>query len=450
MEKSKGLIRLSGLIMLSIFLFTATPFISWADTDEILDGSIEGLGATNEVFSKPGLTGDWGGRRTSLAERGVEFSIDFTNTVQSVMSGGFDETTRYLGSSELIMDVDGEKLGLWPGCFLRFAAEGRFGRNVLGQAGTFIPVNNDAVFPADPDHENDDVFELTEVTVTQFLTTWFGIYGGLMNTTSGDANDFAGFARSNEYFQNLSLLTSPVAMRIVPNVTLGAGIVLIPSEKVVGTLTFMNTEESAGSNPFNTDEGTTMVTEWTVNHDVLNLPAKHVLTFALGFDNDFYKLGSDPRLEFPPGGGLPSVKFSSKDESWASWYNGQLTFWTHPDNEERNAGFFLRFGYADDETNPIEWNLAGGVGGVGLFDNRPCDRYGIGIFHTEPSDEWPLPLLGIQEETGFEMFYNVQIMPAIALTFDLQYIDTGLGDGLLVTETPDDAWVGGLRLRIVL
>jgi len=94
--------------------------------------------------------------------------------------------------------------------------------------------------------------------------------------------------------------------------------------------------------------------------------------------------------------------------------------------------------------------LAGGVGGVGLFDNRPCDRYGIGIFHTEPSDEWPLPLFGVQEETGCEMFYAFQILPAIALTFDLQYIDTGLGNGRLVTETPDDAWVGGLRLRIVL
>ncbi len=47
------------------------------------------------------------------------------------MSGGFDETARYLGSSEMIMDVDGEKLGLWPGCFFRVAAKGRFGRNVL-------------------------------------------------------------------------------------------------------------------------------------------------------------------------------------------------------------------------------------------------------------------------------------------------------------------------------
>jgi len=180
------------------------------------------------------------------------------------------------------------------------------------------------------------------------------------------------------------------------------------------------------------------------------MPMRHVLSFALGFDNDFYKLGSEPRLEFPPGGGPPSLRFSSKDESWAFWYNGQLAFWTHPDDEERQSGLFFRLGYADDETNPVEWNLAGGVGGVGLCDNRPRDRYGIGVFHTEPSDKWPLPLLGIQEETGVEMFYSFQLTPDIALTLDLQYIDTGLGNGRLVTETPDNAWVGGLRLRFVL
>jgi len=449
MEKSKGLIRLSGLIMLSVFLFTATPFVSWADTDEILDGPFEGTGATDEAFSPPGLTGDWGGGRTWLSDRGVEFSIDFTNTVQSVMSGGFDETTRYLGSSEMIMDVDGEKLGLWPGSFFRVAAKGRFGRNVLEQAGTFIPVNNDAVFPADPDHENEDVFALTEVNITQFLSSWFGVFAGLINTTSGDANDFAGFARSKEHFQNLSFLLSPVSMRIVPNITLGCGIVLIPSDKVVGTLTFMDTEESAGSNPFNTDEGITMVTEWTVNHDVQNLPARHVLTFALGYDNDFFELGGDHRFQLPPIG-IPSLKFSSKDESWAFWYNGQLAFWTHPNDKERQSGLFLRFGYADDKTNPIEWNIAGGVGGVGLSDSRPRDRYGIGVFHVEPSDKGRLSLFGIQEETGVEVFYTFQLMPHIALSFDLQYVDTGLGNGLLVTETPDNPWVGGIRLRFVL
>jgi carbohydrate-selective porin OprB len=86
---------------------------------------------------------------------------------------------------------------------------------------------------------------------------------------------------------------------------------------------------------------------------------------------------------------------------------------------------------------------------VGLLDCRPRDRFGIGIYHIEPSDGFPLPALGIGEETGFEMFYSVQLLEAVTVTADFQYIDTALGGGPLVLEKPDDAWVGGLRLRVV-
>ncbi len=443
------MLRRSFRLPAVVLCFSLVAFVSQADTDEIPDGPFEGVAATDEVSSPPGLAGDWGGRRTWLSEHGVELSADLTSSLQGVMDGGFDETARYRGSSELILDVDGEKLGLWPGGFARVAAEGRFGRDVVRKAGTFSPVNNDALFPSDPDREGDDVFAMTEMTATQFLAPWIGIFGGLLNTTSGDANDFAGFARSNEYFQNLSFLVSAVSLRLVPSVTLGAGIVVIPVEGLVGTLTFMNTEESAGSDPFETDEGWTMVTEWALDHEVLELPVRHVVAFALGFDNDFFKLGELPRLEFPPGG-PPSLRFSTKDESWALWYNGQLTFWTDREDAERNAGIFFRFGYADDETNPVEWNLAAGVGGVGVLDCRPKDRFGIGVYHLEPSNGFPLPALGIAEETGFEIFYNIHLLQGLTLTADFQYIDTGLGSGPLVAEKPDDAWVGGLRLRLVL
>jgi len=431
-----------------VLCFCLVAVVSRADTDEILDGPLEGLGATDEVFSLPGLTGDWGGRRTWLSEHGLEFSADLTNTLQGVMDGGFDETARYLGSSELILDVDAEKLGLWPGGFARVAAEGRFGKDVVGKAGTFSPVNNDALFPADPDREGDDLFAMTELNATQFFAPWIGIFGGLLNTTSGDANDFAGFARSNEHFQNLSFLLSTVSLRLVPNVSLGGGIVVIPFEGLVGTAMFIETEESAGSNPFTTDDGWTFVTEWVLDHDLLDLPVRHDLAFGVGFDQDFFRL-EEPRLEFPPGG-PPRIGFSSKDESWAIWYNGQLAFWTDDEDEERQAGFFFRFGYADDETNPVEWNIAGGIGGVGVLDCRPKDRFGIGVYHIEPSDGFPLPAIGIGEETGFEIFYNFHLLPGLTVTADFQYVDTGLGGGPLVTKKPDDAWVGGLRLRLVL
>ncbi|MEN8181029.1 MAG: carbohydrate porin [Myxococcota bacterium] len=66
----------------------------------------------------------------------------------------------------------------------------------------------------------------------------------------------------------------------------------------------------------------------------------------------------------------------------------------------------------------------------------------------------PLPsrlvALGVEEETGFEAFYNAEIWRGVNLTVDLQYIDSAFGSGPLVRDTPDNAWIGGLRLRIVL
>jgi hypothetical protein len=87
---------------------------------------------------------------------------------------------------------------------------------------------------------------------------------------------------------------------------------------------------------------------------------------------------------------------------------------------------------------------------VGTLDLRPRERLGMGIYHLEPSDGFPLPQLGLQEETGFELFYNVELWQGVNLTVDFQYIDSAFGSGPLVTETADDAWIGGLRLRIVL
>ena len=85
-----------------------------SQADEILDGPFEGAADTDEVFSPEGITGDWGGYRTWLSDHGLELSADLTTTLQGVMDGGLDEAARVGGSSELIMDIDIEKLGLWP------------------------------------------------------------------------------------------------------------------------------------------------------------------------------------------------------------------------------------------------------------------------------------------------------------------------------------------------
>jgi len=58
-----------------------------------------------DFWSRPGLTGDWGGLRNQLAEKGVTFEADFGSILQSVVDGR-DTTTRWSGWNQVILKLD--------------------------------------------------------------------------------------------------------------------------------------------------------------------------------------------------------------------------------------------------------------------------------------------------------------------------------------------------------
>jgi porin len=61
------------------------------------------------------LTGDWGGARARLADRGIEVWASYTAGLWSVLGGGFDTGTRYEGFAEWGFDADLERLAGWRG-----------------------------------------------------------------------------------------------------------------------------------------------------------------------------------------------------------------------------------------------------------------------------------------------------------------------------------------------
>ena len=68
-----------------------------------------------DFWSRSYLTGDWGGLRSKLADRGVQFDSNLTQIYQGVASGGTNRTGRYSGSLDMVLKLDSQKLGLWPG-----------------------------------------------------------------------------------------------------------------------------------------------------------------------------------------------------------------------------------------------------------------------------------------------------------------------------------------------
>jgi porin len=56
--------------------------------------------------------------------------VDLLQTLQGVASGGRNEVATYLGEAEYTLHVDTQKLGLWPGGFLRVQGVSSFGQNI--------------------------------------------------------------------------------------------------------------------------------------------------------------------------------------------------------------------------------------------------------------------------------------------------------------------------------
>ena len=68
-------------------------------------------------WDRPRLTGSWFGFRDELGKKGVVLDVDLLQIPQGVITGGTDDVAKYGGLAEYTLNVDTQKLGLWPGGF---------------------------------------------------------------------------------------------------------------------------------------------------------------------------------------------------------------------------------------------------------------------------------------------------------------------------------------------
>jgi porin len=141
-----------------------------------------------DIWSRPRLTGDWGGLRDDLAKMGVVFDIDLLTTPQAVVSGGRSTGSGFWGNIDYTLNIDTQKLGLWPGGFFKFQGDTGFGSNVFKNAGTVVPVNTAALIPG----INDRTTALMNATLTQFLSPQFGLFAGKINMLDSAVTEFRG------------------------------------------------------------------------------------------------------------------------------------------------------------------------------------------------------------------------------------------------------------------
>ena len=127
------------------------------------------------------------------------------------------------------------------------------------------------------------------------------------------------------------------------------------------------------------------------------------------------------------------------------YYNFHQYLYTEPDDPEQGWGVFGRFGCSTGEANPFEQFYSIGVGGNGILPGRDNDRFGIGYYHLNFSDDFPTiakrSLGGLDEGYGVELFYNIEITPWLHISPDLQIICNPGGN-----DNNDTAIVAGVRV----
>ncbi len=428
-----------------------------------------------DILSRPRLTGDWGGWRDELGKKGIVFDVDLLMTPQAVLSGGRNTGGDFWGNLDYTLNVDTQKLGLWPGGFFKFSADTGLGSNVFQDAGTIVPVNTAALLPA----PNDRTTALTNATLTQFLSPQFGVIAGKINTLDLGATEFYGDYRTQ--FLNATF-NFPMTVQQVPLSTFGGGLLVLPRDDIILSALALGPNGAPISNDVaQAFDGVMIVSNGSltikpfglVGHQSLGLTWNNAKRFSLDQDpsNIARLLLNDrfPRLANPgpvleqilansfPSLLVPTQPANREHRSWTISYAFDQYFWQPDGDPKHGVGVFFGFGASDGNPNPVQYAFLAGVGGKGVVPGRPDDSFGVGIARTQFSSSF-LPFLrqqfnlGLQREDAIEMYYNMAITPWMNLTSDLQIINSALNKALSSTSRQltgiDTPVVAGARLRV--
>jgi len=440
--------------MKKLFIFSSIfVFINCAVAD---DGILPIPDYSESISTRNHLAGDFNGSRTELAKKGVQFEIDSTQSLQSIVDGGTDSDTKYGGSFDYNANFDLMRMGILPGALISFRAESRIGSSVNGDSGSLSPVNTDALFPLTSKLNDDVPFTITNLNYTQFLSKNVGFLVGKFDTADGDLNEFAS-GRGTTQFMNGNFLFNPVIALHLPYSTLGGGIILMPIPNgskgglTIKSLLIQTTDSSESDGFDNFDDGLTWLTEASTQYRVSEskLPGGQNLGFLYSFDQDFRKIGG--RLVIPEGQGL---NLESEDSTWALYWSAWQYLIVRDPNDKaidlankmadhQGFGFYSRAGLADQDTNPIKWSFSVGVGGRGVM-SRDNDSYGVGYYFSDLQSTRFTDAVGVDDAAqGFELYYSVGITPAAQFIVDLQTIDS-------VLPNADEGIILGGRLHFVL
>lgn len=424
-------------------------------------------------WDRPRLTGDWFGLRDEMGKKGIVLDLDLLQVPQGVGSGGRETLAEYSGLAEYTLNVDTQKLGLWPGGFLNVMAMTNFGDNVNNASGALVAPNILSILP----QPGDTTSALMNLTFMQFLSPKFGVVVGKLYTLGGDNNEFAHDIHST--FLNTALDFN-ATLALFPFSAYGGSLVFLPWQGAQFTVAVIDPSGKPTNNDISEafSTGVLVNAEGRVTIKPFGLVGHQLLGFGwsnkerlslqqdpdnlaqLLLDNRFPRLADPGPLlrkileQFFPALLVPTQPLNRTSNTWAVYYNFDQFLWSPKGDPKSGIGAFFRFGISDGIANPIKYAYNVGLGGKGIVPGRPADSFGIGWARTQLSSNF-VPFLrqqlnlGLDKEDAVEMYYNFSVTKWLNATLDLQVIDPALNkflDSSGRLQNMSTSVVGGLRI----
>jgi porin len=439
------------------------------------NGPVFGMPGTDagDFRDRTQLSGDWGGLRTDLARHGFFFDLYSTSAYQDVASGGLKTGSASIQNTQLSINVDTGRAGLWSGGIFHVTLESRYGSSSPQNtftAGSTVPQYTGLAFPG-PFFVHDVL--PTEYFLLQSLTPKFAVILGKANVLTHADQTLLG--NSYKYdFANLNFNKNPMALNFYNTYSLAAIGIWTPSQRVTVVAGVYDPNSEANNFATKAFDRVNLYGITIFSYKIGNLPGQSWAQYnwtnkpKIDLTSPFGQLSPSqvPQavgvlLGTPSSQALP---INYKGTSWVTVgnFSQYLFVKDHPGavagklgsgQPLRGIGLFGRIGYAPEETNPITRDASVALFANGLSDHRPNDSFGLGIYHngiSQPFKNDFARLTGaaatVKNENGLEVFYDFAITPAIRLIQSYQHIWNPLAAQVVKNERGADVF--SLRLSL--
>ncbi|MET3715221.1 carbohydrate porin [Pseudomonas sp. PvP001] len=425
-----------------------------------LAGSVHAAGAFTE--ESPWMTGDWGGARTELLEKGYDFSLEYVGEVGSNLNGGYndDTTARYSDQFALGVKMDLEKILGWNDAEFKLAITERSGRNISNdrigdpRAGTLS--SSQEVWG------RGQTWRLTQMWYKQ------GYFDNKLNVKIGRFGPGEEFNSFPCDFQNLAFCGSQVgnwvgniwynwpvsqwALRIKYNITPEVYAQVGVFEQNPSYLETGNGFKLSGSGT----KGMILPVELVWTPKINDLPGEYRLGYyySTAKADDVYEDGNGQAAA------VSGASYKSHSSKHGAWIVAQQQLTSHNGSAARGLSIFANATVHDKDTNFVDNYQQIGLTYMGPFDARPKDDIGVGIARIHVNDDvrknrrlvndlnnvddYDNPTyLPIQDtEYNAEIYYGFHVTNWLTVRPNVQYIKHPGG-----VNQVDDALVAGLKIQ---